>query len=64
MFNLVRVRAVVHTSANTSAVESVVVDIPKRVEFCLSNTIRLEVPKATARLAVLLGAELGDCWVP
>ena len=47
--------------ANTSAVESVVVDIPKRVEFCLANIVRLDVPKATAPLAVLLGAELGDC---
>jgi hypothetical protein len=54
----------VSDGANTSAVESVVVDIPKRVDFCLANTIRLEVPKATAPLAVLLGAELGDCRVP
>jgi endo-1,4-beta-xylanase len=54
----------VSDGANTSAVESVVVDIPKRVEFCLANTIRLEVPKATAPLAVRLGAELGDCQAP
>ena len=47
--------------ANTSAVESVVVDIPKRVEFCIANIIRVEVPKATAPLAVLLGGQLGDC---
>jgi len=52
--------------ANTSAVESLVVDIPKRVEFCLANTVRLEMPKAPAPapLAVLLGAELGDCRAP
>jgi len=50
--------------ANTSAVESLVVDIPKRVEFCLANTVRLEMPKALAPLAVLLGAELGDCRAP
>jgi endo-1,4-beta-xylanase len=54
----------VSDGANTSAVESVVVDIPKRVEFCLANTVRLEVPKATAPLAVLLGAELGGCRAP
>jgi hypothetical protein len=47
--------------ANTSAVEPVVVDIPKRVGFCLAGIIRLEVPKATAPVAVLLGGELGDC---
>jgi hypothetical protein len=34
---------------------------PKRIGFCLGNIIRLEVPKATAPLAVLLGGELGDC---
>jgi len=52
--------------ANTSAVESLVVDIPKRVEFCLANTVRLEMPNAPAPapLAVLLGAELGDCRAP
>jgi len=54
----------VSDGANTSAVEPVVVEIPRRVEFCLANTVRLEVPKATAPLAVLLGAELGDCRVP
>jgi endo-1,4-beta-xylanase len=50
--------------ANTSAVESVVVDIPKRVEFCIANVIRVEVPKTTAPLAVLLGGQLGDCRLP
>jgi endo-1,4-beta-xylanase len=53
----------VSDGANTSAVEPVTVDIPKRVEFCLAGTIRLEVPKATAPVAVLLGGELGDCQV-
>jgi hypothetical protein len=51
----------VSDGANTSAIEPVVVDIPKRVEFCIANVIRVEVPKATAPLAVLLGGQLGDC---
>ena len=51
----------VSDGVNTSAVESVVVDIPKRVGFCVAGVVRLEVPKATAPLAVLLGGELGDC---
>ena len=38
-----------------------VVNIPKRVDFCLLNVIKLQVPKATAPVAVLLGAQLGGC---
>jgi endo-1,4-beta-xylanase len=53
--------AKVSDGANTSAAQGVVVDLPNRVEFCLANLIRVEVPKATAPLAVLLGGELGDC---
>jgi len=51
----------VSDGTNTSAVQGVVVNIPKRVEFCLLNILKLEVPKATAPLAVLLGGQLGDC---
>ncbi|HEV7607212.1 MAG TPA: endo-1,4-beta-xylanase [Steroidobacteraceae bacterium] len=53
--------AKVSDGTNTSAVQGVTVNIPKRVNFCLVNFIRVEVPKATAPLAVLLGGELGDC---
>jgi endo-1,4-beta-xylanase len=45
----------------TSAPETVTVNIPKRVELCFGNILRLEVPKATAPLAILLGSQLGDC---
>lgn len=53
--------AKVSDGVNTSAAQAVVVNIPKRVELCLANVIRLEVPKATAPLAILLGSELGNC---
>jgi len=53
--------AKVSDGTNTSAAQGVIVNIPKRVEFCLLNVLRLEVPKTTAPLAVLLGGELGDC---
>jgi hypothetical protein len=53
--------AKVSDGTNTSAAQGVIVNIPKRVEFCLANVIRVEVPKATAPLAVLLGGQLGDC---
>jgi hypothetical protein len=56
--------AKVSDGTNTSAAQAVTVNIPKRVEFCLANIIRVEVPKATAPLAVLLGGQLGDCRAP
>jgi endo-1,4-beta-xylanase len=56
--------AQVSDGTNTSAAQAVTVNIPKRVEFCLANVIRVEVPKAVAPLAVLLGGELGDCRRP
>jgi endo-1,4-beta-xylanase len=54
----------VSDGTNTSATQGVIVNIPKRIEFCLADTIRVEVPKASAPLAVLLGGELGDCRNP
>jgi endo-1,4-beta-xylanase len=56
--------AKVSDGTNTSAAQAVTVNIPKRVELCLANIIRLEVPKATAPLAILLGSQLGDCRRP
>jgi endo-1,4-beta-xylanase len=56
--------AKVSDGTNTSAAQAVTVNIPKRVDFCLANIIRVEVPKATAPLAVLLGGALGDCRRP
>ena len=53
--------ATVSDSVHTSPVQGVVVNIPKRVNFCLLNVINLQVPKASAPLAVLLGGELGGC---
>jgi endo-1,4-beta-xylanase len=51
----------VSDGANTSAVQAVLVTIPNRVNLCLLNAIRLEAPKRTAPLLILLGAELGSC---
>jgi len=31
------------------------------VNLCLANSIRLEAPKSTVPLLILLGAELGTC---
>jgi len=56
--------ATVSDGTNTSAVQPFVVNIPKRVDFCLANIIRVEVPKATAPLVVLIGGQLGDCRQP
>lgn len=53
--------AKVSDGTNMSPAQAVTVNIPKRVELCLANFIRLEVPKATAPLAILLGSELGNC---
>jgi hypothetical protein len=44
-----------------SAVQPVVVTIPSRVNLCLLDLIKLEAPKNTAPLLILLGAELGGC---
>jgi endo-1,4-beta-xylanase len=49
---------------NISAVQTVLVTIPSRVNLCLANTIRLEAPKNTAPLLILLGATLGSCPAP
>jgi endo-1,4-beta-xylanase len=49
---------------NTSAATPVTVVIPKRVDMCLFDIIKLEVPKATAPLVFLLGGELGSCFKP
>jgi len=46
---------------NTSAIQAVEVTIPNRVNLCLANSIRLEAPKSTVPLLILLGAELGSC---
>ena len=54
----------VSDGANTSANQAVVVTIPNRVNLCLANSIRLEAPKATAPLLILLGAQLGTCSGP
>jgi hypothetical protein len=51
----------VSDGANTSAVQSVQVTIPNRVNLCLANVIKLEAPKATAPLLILLGSEIGSC---
>jgi len=46
---------------NTSAVESVQVIIPNRVNLCLLNRIDVAVPKQAAPVLILLGARLGSC---
>jgi endo-1,4-beta-xylanase len=51
----------VSDSVHTSEVQPVQVTIPNRVNLCLLNAIRLEAPKATAPLLILLGADLGSC---
>jgi endo-1,4-beta-xylanase len=51
----------VSDGATTSPVQAVQVTIPNRVNLCLLNAIRLEAPKATAPLLILLGADLGAC---
>jgi endo-1,4-beta-xylanase len=51
----------VSDGANNSAVQTVQVTIPNRVNLCLLNAIRLEAPKAAAPLLILLGADLGSC---
>ena len=54
----------VSDGANTSAATPVTVVIPKRVDMCLFDIIKLEVPKATAPLVFLLGGDLGSCVRP
>jgi endo-1,4-beta-xylanase len=53
--------ATVSDGAHTSAAEPFTVVIPRRVNMCLLDAIKLEVPKATAPLVLLLGGELGGC---
>jgi endo-1,4-beta-xylanase len=55
------VLATVGDGLNTSAAQGVVVSIPRRLDMCFADIIRLEVPKATAPLILLLGGELGSC---
>jgi hypothetical protein len=57
-YNLV---ATVSDGAHTSAPEGVAVLIPSRLDMCLFDVIRLEVPKKSAPLVFLLGGELGAC---
>jgi endo-1,4-beta-xylanase len=57
-YNLV---ATVGDGAHTSAPEALAVRIPKRLDMCLFDVIRLEVPKKSAPLVFLLGGELGAC---
>jgi endo-1,4-beta-xylanase len=45
---------------NTSAVQTVQVIIPNRVRLCLLNH-PIDVPKVTAPLFILLGADIGSC---
>lgn len=54
----------VSDGANLSAVQTVQVSIPNRVNLCLLEVIRLEAPKNTAPLLILLGAEIGSCNGP
>jgi endo-1,4-beta-xylanase len=53
----------VSDGVRNSAVQPVTVKIPNRVDMCLLN-IRLEAPKATAPLILLLGGDLGACRRP
>jgi hypothetical protein len=53
--------ATVSDGTFTSPVQGVTVVIPKRVDMCLFDFIRLDVPKATAPLVFLLGGDLGSC---
>ncbi len=53
--------ATVSDGANTSAPQGVTVAIPRRVNMCLFDVIKVEVPKATAPIVFLLGGELGGC---
>jgi hypothetical protein len=51
----------VSDGASNSAIQAVTVTIPNRVTLCLLEVIRLEAPKKTAPLLILLGSELGSC---
>jgi endo-1,4-beta-xylanase len=57
-YNLV---ATVGDGAHTSAPQALAVLIPNRLDMCLFDVIRLEVPKKSAPLVFLLGGELGAC---
>jgi hypothetical protein len=54
----------VSDGTSVSAVEPVIVTIPNRVNLCLANVIKIEAPKATAPLLILLGSTLGTCNRP
>lgn len=51
----------VSDGANTSAPQTVTVTIPNRVHTCLFGFVDVTVPKADAKLLLLLGASLGSC---
>ncbi|MEO8019137.1 MAG: endo-1,4-beta-xylanase [Pseudomonadota bacterium] len=53
--------ATVSDGTHTSAAQGVTVVIPKRVDMCLFDVIRLNVPKTTAPVVFLLGGNLGSC---
>jgi hypothetical protein len=57
-YNLV---ATVGDGVHTSAPVALAVLIPNRLDMCLFDVIRLEVPKKSAPLVFLLGGELGAC---
>jgi endo-1,4-beta-xylanase len=54
----------VSDGATTSAVRTVQVTIPNRVDLCLLNLVELEVPKTLVPLLVQVGAEIGSCTRP
>jgi len=51
----------VSDGANVSAAQPVQVTIPNRVNLCLFNALKLQAPKASAPVLILLGADLGSC---
>jgi len=51
----------VSDGANVSAAQPVQVTIPNRVNLCLFNALKLEAPKASAPVLILLGADIGSC---
>jgi len=57
-YNLV---ATVSDGVHTSAPVALAVLIPSRLDMCLFDVIKLEVPKKTAPLVFLLGGQLGAC---
>jgi len=54
----------VNDGATTSAIQTVQVTIPNRVNLCLLNFIKIDVPKTAVRTLIELGAEIGSCRGP